>query len=432
MISFRRWPTVPLATLVALLIPVFIASAASALPAPPRVGHTVNLGPASRHCTQCVVRGAVKRRRSPARARATATAATGSSSKHPAAPRRTPTGPNLGAGLVVGINANTAGWGGASTQGRIAQVVSMTQSKWLRETFVWSTIEPTDGTFDFSYYDHYMLLASQAGEHILPVLYGTPSWAGATSSSFPSDPSTYAAFVAAVVDRYGPHGSFWTENPSLSAYAITTFELWNEPYYSNGDGGNYDPAAYANLIAAAGAAAHAADPAAKVLLAADTDAGAENGDTWVNWIDALYQAVPNLNNYFDGIAVHPYGPDTTDITGDGDNQIRRVEMIRADFVAHGAADKPLWITEIGWPTCNGTDVMCTTAANQLNDVNQLITYLHTTWQPYVKAVFLYDMQDLGTDLTNPEDNYGLYTYAGTAKPALATWEAFEATTALSS
>jgi hypothetical protein len=33
-----------------------------------------------------------------------------------------------------------------------------------------------------------------------------------------------------------------TAHPTLASYAIHTFELWNEPYYDNGNNGYYNPA----------------------------------------------------------------------------------------------------------------------------------------------------------------------------------------------
>ena len=58
-----------------------------------------------------------------------------------------------------------------------------------------------------------MLLTAQHGVHVLPIMLDTPVWAGATLEHDPADPSAYATFVAAVVARYGPHGSFWTQHP---------------------------------------------------------------------------------------------------------------------------------------------------------------------------------------------------------------------------
>jgi hypothetical protein len=309
-------------------------------------------------------------------------------------------------------------------------VVSQTGTRWLREEFLWSVVEPSAGSFDFSRYDHFMQVAAQAGEHVLVLFDGTPSWAGASGNSIPSDPGAYAGALAALIGRYGPHGSFWAQNPSLDrSYAITVYELWNEPYYDNGNGGDYDPARYANLVKAATTAGRAADPSSRFLLSAEMT-GQQVGSNWVSWIDALYQAMPDLNNYFDGVAIHPYGPDLTGLSGIGDNQLRRTELIRQAFVNHNASDKPLWITEVGWPTCTSGSVRCTTPQGQAASLQQMIDYIHTTWSTYIQAAFIYDYQDLGTDPTNPEDNYGLTTTTGQPKPILPIFQTLATTTAL--
>ncbi len=307
---------------------------------------------------------------------------------------------------------------------RLDQIESQTGAKWMRQDFFWSDIEPQQGVFDFSLYDQYVLDSAQHGVHLLPLLFDPPSWAAPSDTSIPSDPTAYAAFVAAVVHRYGPHGSFWTQHTTLAAYAIQTFELWNEPYYDNGNGGNYDPARYAHLVKAAGIAGHAADPSAKFLIAAENQAQ-QVGSTWVWWVDALYQAVPDLNNYFDGVAVHPYGNDLTSLSFptpgqayDGYSQIRRVEAIRQEFVNHGASDKPLWITEIGWPTCTSGSNRCTTPTGQANDLQTVFNYAHTTWKNYVQGIFVYSYDDSSPDPTDPEHDYGLAYNNGTPKPAL--------------
>ena len=296
-------------------------------------------------------------------------------------------------------------------------ITSQTGARWLREDFLWSKIEPSPGRFDFSYFDHFMLLASRKGVHVLPLLDGTPAWAGAHWNTIPSDPSTYARFVAAVVGRYGPHGSFWAQHPELRAYAIQTYELWNEPYFDNGNAGHYDPARYAALVKAAASAGRAVDPSAKYLLEAEIT-GRQIGSKWVSWIDALYQAAPDLNNYFDAIAIHPYGRDTTGLSDHGWGQMRRTEVLRNAFVSHGAADKPLWITEVGWPTCTQGSDRCVHGSQQAASITALFNYLHTTWATYVKAAFIYHYEDFGRDASNSENDYGLTHADHTPKPAL--------------
>jgi hypothetical protein len=312
----------------------------------------------------------------------------------------------------------------------MSQVASQSDTKWIRQEFDWDQIEPQPGTFDFSRYDQFMLVSAQAGVHVLPIMLETPSWAGPSWNAIPADPSAYATYVAAVVSRYGPHGSFWTQHPTLAGYAIQTFELWNEPYYSNGNDGDYDPGAYARLVKAAATSGRLADPAAHFLLAADNQAQLVSG-TWVWWIDALYQAVPDLNKYFDGVAVHPYGDDLTSLSFptpgvayDGYEQVQRVQSIEREFANHGAANKPLWITEIGWPTCTSGSDRCTTPAGQAADLGAVFNDARTTWKSFIQAVFVYSYDDSHpADPANPEYDYGLAYNDGTPKPGLAVFRA---------
>jgi polysaccharide biosynthesis protein PslG len=324
-------------------------------------------------------------------------------------------------GLDVGLNTDIGGWGTSQAQ-RMNQIENQTATKWIREAFDWSQIEPQNGSYDFSNYDTLVTLAAQNGVHILANLLSAPSWAAATWNTIPSDPSAYASFVATVVSRYGPHGSFWTNHPTLTKDPITTYELLNEPYYDNGDNGDYNPGRYARLIKAAGAAGHTADPSAQFLLAAENQSQLVSG-TWTWWIDALYQAVPDLNTYYDGIAVHPYGTDLTSASFPGYDQIRRVESIHQQFSTHNAADKPLWITEIGWPTCtNGGSDRCTTATGQANDLTTVFNYARGSWKSYVQAVFIYGYQDNDPNSADPENDYGIVANDGTPKPALSVFK----------
>ncbi len=329
-------------------------------------------------------------------------------------------------GLVVGLAAGAAGWGGASTGPRLDSITSQTGAKWLREEFYWSTVEPQPGVFDWSYYDHYMLEMAQRGLHIVAQLDNTPSWAGTDPSTIPTDPTTFAQFVAAFVGRYGANGTFWTQNPTLSGSAVQVYELYNEPYFNSGN--DYNPAAYANLIKAASTAGKAVDPTAKFLIEADMQSAQNAATNWIWWVDALYAAVPNLNNYFDGIAMHDYGDDTTNLNPIIPNQpypnfghILRILDLRQQFTNHGAANKPFWIMEAGWSTCTGGDTDCVTDAQQAANLSTMFGYINTSWSSFVQAIFIYSFQD-GSNPTQIGDAYGLTTLAGTAKPALAVFQ----------
>ena len=339
-----------------------------------------------------------------------------------------------GSGPIVGLIAGTAQWQDIGMAGRLHEVISTSDTKWLREGFYWSRIEPKPGTFTFAHYDHLVLLAAQREVHLMALLYMAPKWAARTSTSVPANPAAYAAYVAAVVGRYGPGGTFWQSHPNLASYAIQTFEIWNEAYYATGDGGHYDPGRYARLVKAAVTAGRAANPAAKFLMGAEMEGEfVQSGGarSWVWWVDAMYKAVPDLNNYFDGVSVHPYGHDITHrspaIPGQpyyGYDQMRRIELIRKQFVSHGAASKPFWVTEVGWPTCTHGTIRCVTPAGQRKSLDTLMRYAETRWKSYVRAVFVFYFDDVGRNSANPDNDYGLIYFNRRPKLALPAFRAF--------
>ena len=285
--------------------------------------------------------------------------------------------------------------------------------------------------FDFSYYDHFMLEAAGRGERILALLYETPSWAGASYNSIPADPATFARFVAALIGRYGPRGSFWQQHPQLAGSALRTFEIWNEPYFDSGDDGSYNPGRYARLVKAAAIAGHRVDPQAKFLMGAEMQSARDAQGNWQWWVGALYQAVPDLNNYFDGVAMHDYGSDVSTLNPmvagrpyNNYGHILRIENLHQQFVAHGAADKPFWITEAGWSTCTDGSTGCVTQDQQAANLQTLFNDMHGPWRNWVQAAFIYRFDD-GTDPRNVQDGYGLTNLDGSAKPALGVFRSAE-------
>lgn len=335
-----------------------------------------------------------------------------------------------GGGPIVGLIAGTAQWANSGMGGRLDKVVAMSGTKWLREAFEWSRIEPSPGRFNFAHYDQFVLLAARHHVHLLGQLYVAPAWAAKAPNAVPADPSAYAAYVAAVVARYGPGGTLWRSYPSLASYAVQTFELWNEAYYTQGNDGVYDPGRYARLVVAATTAGRAANPAAKFLIGAEMESELVHSK-WVWWVDALYQAVPNLNQYFDGVSVHPYGHDITGlapaIVGQpyyGYDQMRRIEIIRRQFVKHGAADKPFWATEVGWPTCTHGTVRCVSLAGQVRSLDTLMRYSRTIWKGYMQAVFVFYFDDVSPNSADPDNDYGLTYFNHRPKPSLAAFRSF--------
>src|SRR5439155_8041636 len=189
-------------------------------------------------------------------------------------------------------------------------------------------------------------------------------------------------------------------------FAPRFFELWNEPYFGPFANLRPDPAAYARLVRASVGAARRANPRARFLIEAEMGFWDPDARRNVDWVGDMYRAVPDLGRYADGVAVHPYSVLPPDYRGGEPpvrQQTRRLEDIHASFAAHGDGGLPLWITEIGWPTCS-SGRSCVAEATQAQDVASMFDLARTRWR-YVKALFVYRLDDLRG--SGAESAYGL-------------------------
>jgi hypothetical protein len=316
--------------------------------------------------------------------------------------------------LLLGVSASIRLYLG-SARCEEAKLAAATGVQAVREDISWAQTEPKPGRYDWTNYDAVVRTATEAGLIVLPILDDSPAWAAPAAGCLPSSPAEYASFAAAVAARYGRDGEFWRANPQLASRPLVWYELWNEPYDA---ACNRDPALYARLVAAVATAARAVNPAARFLIGADTSYRNLRG-VRKDWIGAMYAAVPNLGNYFDALSVHPYGGDPAVYTPPAatDDQPDRIEQIHAELAAHGDADKPLWVTEIGWSTCSGAS-RCVTDAQQASYLYVFLRSALTTWRSYVRAVFVYALRDAAP---NPPDNreawFGLLRPDLSRKPA---------------
>jgi hypothetical protein len=253
--------------------------------------------------------------------------------------------------------------------------------------------------------DSFYRRAAQLGITVQPLI---------NSSTVPSTDEAQKAFVAtftAHVARYGPGGSFWRENPSLNAgYAPQVFEVMNEPYIY-WQGGPYNPGAYARLVRRTAEAVRPVNSQVKLAMAAATTYFGPSNDG-ADWIGAMYSAVPNLNDYFDVVAVHPYAGNPDTCNPQFRWCFRQIEVIRSRFVARGAADKRIWITEIGNNT-RGSDA--STEAEQASYLSRYVEMAKA--YGYVDALLYYSYRDFCTDASDKECWFGVVRPDGTRKPA---------------
>jgi hypothetical protein len=234
-------------------------------------------------------------------------------------------------------------WGGASrqsTQSQTAAAIKDLGAQWVRLNISWKWAEPNKGSYDSSAlaaYDRAVQYSIDSGAKIILMVDEAPGWAAVNPSSYsqPRDPADYANFVHFLAARY--------------AGRVQAYEIWNEENFGRFWDGGPNPGAYAGLLKAAYPAVKSADPNAKVLFG-----GTSRND--YTFLEGVYAASPDIGNYFDVMATHPYpdgGAPPEAYWRDGSRispgAFAGYREVRATLLAHGN-DKPIWFTEFGWAT----------------------------------------------------------------------------------
>jgi hypothetical protein len=229
----------------------------------------------------------------------------------------------------------------------------------VRIPVAWPAVEPSKGaSFQWGGFDQIVRNASAAGLEVLPFLSGAPSWAVAVDRQW-SSPMTlpvktaiqrngWTNFVRQAVERYGPEGHFWGENPGLRERPIRNWQIWNEENFKYFVA-RPNPADYGKLVALSYGAIKAVDPGAQVILgglfAQPIEATFHKKPPQAYFagvfLNRMYRANPGIRSKFDGVALHPY-------TGSYQQLPSKIEEVRNVLKAHHDAGKKLWITELGW------------------------------------------------------------------------------------
>jgi hypothetical protein len=208
----------------------------------------------------------------------------------------------------------------------------------LRVPIYWSECEPAPGEYDFAALDAQIGAAVAHDIRVQPFVYGTPAWLGSDQARPPLGPRArvaWAAFLRALVKRYGTGGSFWPGRAQKEP--IRLWQIWNEPNFVLFWHPWPNPVAYARLLHVSAQAVQNADPEARIVLAgvAPVTAGVR---TWV-FLRKLFR-VAGVRHDFDIAAVHPY---STTLPG-LEYQLRKV---RGTMAQAGLGSRPLLVTELG-------------------------------------------------------------------------------------
>ncbi|HYP55556.1 MAG TPA: hypothetical protein VEQ41_04550, partial [Solirubrobacterales bacterium] len=230
----------------------------------------------------------------------------------------------------------------------------------LRWPLAWGTIQLDPETFVWESFDEVVASAARQRLRVLPFVYATPGWLAGKYTTLPVNNArqrqTWAIFLQAAVERYGPGGSFWVEHsPSSGDFIpevpIRQWQVWNEAnffYFAK----PASPGRYARLLKIAHKAIKRADPGAEVILSglfAEPNAKPPNGMDAVDFLDRLY-AVPGIKRYFESVALHPYSEDAATLR-------RMTEGMREVILDNRDRGARLYMTEMGWGSQNNPNLV---------------------------------------------------------------------------
>ena len=302
-----------------------------------------------------------------------------------------------GSTLVIGSQ-GLSWWRGLS-DADINKALDMSKASGItsmRIDISWAVDEATKGTYDWSTTDSLVtkILAHQMT--VLGMIYDTPTWLSGSTNPHtpPSDPAKFAAFAAATAKHYLGQISAW--------------EIWNEPNLSVFWPTGRDAVAYTKLLKAVYPAIKAVNPNAVVItggLSPEPGAGLPGA---VAYLKAMYAA--GAAGYFDAVGLHPYYYPYVPIIDD-------IAAVHALMVANGDGNKKIWMTELGAPT--GTASNAVSEKKQALAIGKIVEFARD--YSYIGPIYMYSLLDTGTNLADPEDNFGLLHTNFTTKLAWGIW-----------
>ena len=265
---------------------------------------------------------------------------------------------------------------------------------WARLDVNWNGIETARGQYSWADLDDAVQQLGKAGINMYATIAYSPGWANGNQprTAPPLNGSDYANFVTQVVSRYKGKIEYWG--------------IWNEPNllaFYTGSIEDY----LAKILVPGADAVHAADSGAKVAGPELSHAGDVRDSTfWYKWMNTI---LSQQGQRLDVITHHIYkDPSAWELWRRLDGFVfpyLEGKNLLNTLKACGVADKPLWITEIGWKSNNGA------AQQQADYYSSFFDGLAS--RDWISKVFFYELNDV----TGFPDQWGIVDANFVAKPA---------------
>jgi hypothetical protein len=258
------------------------------------------------------------------------------------------------------------------------QLLARAGVKWLRDECSWAAVEKERGVYTFpEITERYLTAAREYG--IAPLIifdYGNPLYDEGNAPASDEAQHAFGEYCFQMVQRFKHLCKHW------EVYNEPNIRFWKpEP----------DPPAYARLLKVAYAAAKRADPECTV-------AGICTAGTDLKFIRAVLEESGPAS--MDALSIHPYryprSPEASDFVG----EVTRARDLLSEY---GGGERPVWLTEIGWPTHVGERGLSEEAAARM----LVRMYVQAMSLPFVGPVVWYDFQNDGMKAEYNEHNFGL-------------------------
>ncbi len=275
--------------------------------------------------------------------------------------------------------------------------------QWQREEIFWHEVQPEPrGPFNWSgnaegFYNYDKAIGTQVanGVQVLGLLDYNPAWYKGKNPHPDAWLKDWGDFVYAAVARYGRDRGW-----------IKYWELWNEPNLaaSGYESGLYDVRDFVRILEVGRAAAKAADPEAKIVMGGLASIwGLPPSPYNYDYFDYLL-GVGEYGGWehVDILSIHLYRPGAPEgaIGGREVPMDLRSELDKLDSFLIRYGPKPIWITELGWPTHTvwpGVD-------EDTQAFYMIRAYILAIAHPSVEKLFWYDFRNdtaPGASYTHP-------------------------------
>jgi hypothetical protein len=243
----------------------------------------------------------------------------------------------------VGITSDDVFAGSPSYQASTLAQQRRVGVRLIRQTFSWKSIETRRGSYNFAAHDRYVGALATARVRVLPILFQSPSFyvrrRRGRAECQPRRNADFARFAQAMVARYGPNGTLWTEQPSLPKVPIRSWQIWNEPNLGIYWCGRASAKSYAAMLRTVGKAIKRSDRRAEVVTAGIAPSKLKSAVRLPKYLRQLYRA--RGASGFDTLAINSYARNRAELS-------RLLGSVRRLMNSRGDRRARIWITELGW------------------------------------------------------------------------------------